>query len=199
MCFPYTSYKYGDGCSSSLNSYWYTFFNLVNLLNCHEGLEVFLFHKATAIQNSSSLTEPQRPDGQICLNRNEWDQIACGLGPVELLMGVFKGWDFCYLSKLFSQWLTNLVVVKGGSFPTSHQNFQCCNFCLLSLILGSCSVEMTLPPPLLKLPIRSLNTETPCPPPPKTAGTQALSLSMYWFASAAWPLLSLHQILSRCV
>lgn len=50
---------------------------------------------------------------------------------------------------------------EGGSFPTSHQNFQCCNFCLLSLILGSCRVEMSLPPPLLNLPIRSLNTEKP--------------------------------------
>lgn len=120
--------------------------------------------------------------------------------PVELLMGVFKGWDFCYLCEQFSQWLTNLVVGEGGSFPTSHQNFQCCNFCLLSLILGSCRAEMTLPPPLLNLPIRSLNTEKLCPPPPNTEGTHALSLSVHWiYCSTLTTLESLHQILSMYV
>lgn len=182
--FPYISKRYGDGWSSSLNCYWCTFFYLVNLLSCLEGLYDFLFHKATALQNSSSLTEPQKTRWSNLLKQERVRSDCLWFCPVELLMGVFKGWDFCYLSEQFSQWLTNLVVGEGGSFPTSHQNFQCCNFCLLSLIPGSCRVEMTLPPPLLNLPIRSLNAEKPCPPPPKTEEHRHAASLCTAFASA---------------
>lgn len=201
MFFPYLSKKYVDGCSFSLISYWYTFSYLVNLLSCQWGPLSFY------VPQSHSLTE------QLIFDRTSktrWSNLfkqervvsdclwSCPVG--LLLMGVFKaGISAAFLNNFLNGWLT---LLWGREEVSQHLiRISSAATSVSSLIPGSCRLEMTLPPLLLNLPIRPLNTEKPCPPPPKTEGAHALSLSMSWICfSTLTTLESLHQIpSSTCV
>lgn len=201
MFFPYLSKKYVDGCSSSLISYWYTLSYLVNLLSCQWGPLSFY------VPQSHSLTE------QLIFDRTSktrWSNLfkqervvsdhlwSCPVG--LLLMGVLKaGISAAFLNNFLNGWLT---LLWGREEVSQHLiRISSAATSVSSLIPGSCRLEMTLPPLLLNLPIRPLNTEKPCPPPPKTEGAHALSLSMSWICfSTLTTLESLHQIpSSTCV
>lgn len=140
----------------------YLFFFFFTLWTCSLPFRTFMF---------LSSTKPQHYTEQLIFKRTSEDQVVkspaqAGASGMRLLVvlsswainGCFQRLEFLLPFWTISQHLINLVMGEGGNFPTSHENFQCCNFCLLPLILGSYRVEMTLAPPLLNLPIRSLKT-----------------------------------------